>query len=362
VVHSFAAGGLENGLVNIINGSPQDLCHELCLLTKSDDFLQRLNREVAVHSLNKRPGHDWVVLSKILEIIWRRRIDLVHTRNWAAFDGVVAALPLVRVGVIHSEHGRDLQDPDGLNKRRNLLRRLMQFRVSRFVAVSADLLGWLSEVVRIAPGKLQLIPNGVDTLRFCPTRRPQLRAQLEITPDDFVVGSVGRLDPVKNHEGLIRSVHLLQQRGLRARLVIVGDGPNRQRLEGLVGSLSWISAPVLLGNQMEVETLYGMFDVYVLNSFAEGMSNTLLEAMASGLPTVCTRAGGNSELIQDERTGKLIPIGDDEALSAKLAEYQASAELRHEHGSLARKFVEEHHSLNRMVGQYVDLYQSVLRA
>ena len=356
ILHAFKAGGLENGLVHIINGSPVHLQHELCVMTEIGDFRHRLQRPVVFHELGKRPGNDPSVALRIRKIISESRPQIVHTRNWAAFDGVLAALFTPGVRVIHGEHGRDLSDPEGLNRRRNVFRRLMQFRVDKFVAVSADLLRWLRDVIHIKPAKLQLITNGVDTNRFCPGRKPGLREKLGLTTDDFIVGSIGRLDPVKNHEGLIRAIHQLEQRGRRLRLMIIGDGPNKQNLELLVKARQWNDQPFLMPAQLAVEDFYGLFDIFVLNSFAEGMSNTILEAMACGLPTICTNIGGNSELIENDRSGKLVPVEDESLLATKISEYQDSAELRQTHGGYARKQVVEHHSLDRMISKYVQLY------
>src|SRR5262249_8098339 len=156
------------------------------------------------------------------------------------------------------------------------------FRASKFVAVSRDLYGWLGQTVQIPKRKLAFIPNGVDTQRFSPGRDAKLRAELGIGQDELVIGTIGRLDPVKNHEGLIRAVQLLQRMGCPARLVIVGDGPLRGKVEECRRNAAGLRPePLILGYRSDVERLYRVFDTFVLNSFAEGMSNTLLEAMAS---------------------------------------------------------------------------------
>ena len=361
VLHAFSAGGLENGIVNLINRSPEKLQHELCLLSRGGDFLNRLKRPVVYYELHKQPGNDLGIVLRIREILLKSKADIVHTRNWAAFDGVLASCLAPRVALLHGEHGRDITDPEGLNKRRNLLRRLFRFRIQKFVVVSENLRRWLTEVVRVPKEKLVFIPNGVDTERFQPSCGSGLRQELGIGRDEFVVGSIGRLDPVKNHLGLLRAVEILSRQGIRVRLVIVGDGPEQPRLEEFLRSKSIKPAPILLGYRSDVPELYRLFDLFVLNSIAEGMSNTLLEAMASALPIICTAVGGNVELVADGERGRWVPAANDEALAGRISEYLKSVELRRAHGDESRKFVESRFSLRQMVERYFELYQATVR-
>jgi sugar transferase (PEP-CTERM/EpsH1 system associated) len=358
VLHAFSAGGLENGIVNIINSSPEHLVHELCLLTQSGEFIDRLTRPVVVHEMNKKSGNGLRIIFQLRDLFRKRDFDIIHTRNWAAFDGVMAACLAPKPVLIHGEHGRDISDPEGRVYRRNLARRLLSFRASKFVAVSKDLHKWLKQTVGIPKSKLTFIPNGVDTDRFSPGRDISIRHELGIGEDEFVVGTIGRLDPVKNHQGLIHAVRLLQESGRRVRLVIVGDGPLRRDVQQFGQMLN--PGALMLGYRRDVERLYRIFDIFVLNSFAEGMSNTLLEAMASAVPTVCTRVGGNTELIADGERGILVSPGDDEKLANALLRFISSPSERRDYAAKARRFAEESFSLRSMSEQYTGLYQSVV--
>jgi glycosyltransferase involved in cell wall biosynthesis len=231
--------------------------------------------------------------------------------------------------------------------------------MERCVAVSKSLHSWLRTTVGIPDKKLVLIPNGVDTDRFSPRMNRDLRKELKIEDEEFVVGAVGRLDPIKNHEGLIDAVTAINSGSGKVRLVIVGDGPARSKLETILGRSSCVPRPLLTGFRSDVENVYAAFDVVALNSFAEGMSNTLLEAMASGLPVVCTSVGGNVELVEDGHRGRLIPAGDSRALADAFNAYMRSPQMRASHATNARRFVVEHFSLRSMVDRYVDLYESV---
>jgi sugar transferase (PEP-CTERM/EpsH1 system associated) len=359
VLHSFSPGGLENGVVNIINRSPRHFEHELCVLSKGREFLQRFTRPVVCHELNKSPGNSLGIILRLRDLFRKRKPDIVHTRNWAAFDAVLAACLVLKPALVHGEHGRDISDPEGLVFRRNLTRRLSAIRAQKYVAVSKDLYGWLNRTVRVPERKLALIPNGVDTERFCKGDDPELRAELGIERDEFVVGTVGRLDPIKNHEGLIDAIALLKSKGQRVRLVIVGEGPNRPRVERGLRAASLDPRPLLLGYRADVERLYHVFDVFVLNSFAEGMSNTLLEAMSSSLPIICTAVGGNVDLVADRQRGMLVRPGDDAALAEALNDYINLPTVRATHAHNARQFIVENYALGRMIDSYVALYESV---
>ena len=362
VIHSLSVGGMENGLVNIINGSPEEYEHEICCLTKADDFLSRLNRPIRHYELHKKEGNDLGLLLRLNRIFKKSRIDIVHTRNWGAFDGILAACLTPGVTVVHGEHGRDVTDPKGLNWRRNRMRRWLGFRVKKFVTVSEDLQRWLHEVVEIPPEKILLIPNGVNTKRFGTSRNLALRQEFGIGTDEFLVGCIGRLDPVKNHAGLLRAVERLSLEGLPVRLLIVGDGPERIRLEQQIMNLSAEPRPILSGSRSDIERVYGIFDLFVLNSLAEGMSNTLLEAMASGVPIVCTAVGGNVELVSDGVSGKLVPVADDLALVQAIRLLVTNRDLGYSFGNEAKKFVCQNHSLPAMVQKYLQLYDSLLVA
>jgi sugar transferase (PEP-CTERM/EpsH1 system associated) len=357
VLHTFMPGGLENGIVNIINRSPDHLKHELCFMHRGGEFLQRLTRPVPYHELHKQPGNDLGLILRLRKLFERRRFDIIHTRNWAGFDGVLAATLMLKPVVIHGEHGRDIADPEGKNRRRNLARRLMAFRARKFVAVSSDLYRWLKLTVRIPEDKLVFIPNGVDTDRFKPGLDLPLRRSWGIADDEFVVGSIGRLDPIKNYQGLIAAVRSLNTQGYKIRLVIAGDGPERTKIEHLLRS-PMVPAPLLLGSRTDVERVYAAFDLFVLNSFGEGMSNTLLEAMACGLPIVCTAVGGNTELVADRQRGIFIGPGDDLALAEAIRAYIKSPEMRSAYGQDARSFIVQHFSLEQMIHRYVALYES----
>jgi sugar transferase (PEP-CTERM/EpsH1 system associated) len=284
----------------------------------------------------------------------------VHSRNWAAFDAVVAAR-IARVPfVVHGEHGREMADPTGRNRRRNWARRRLAPLIDRFVTVSDDLRQWLVASVGVPGQKVVMIHNGVDVGRFGRRDRAEARLHTGLPVEGEIVGTVGRLDPVKDQVALIRAFAALAAGHPQALLVIVGDGPCRSELERVTTELGLQSRVRLLGMSADVPAVMEALDLFVLPSIAEGMSNTILEAMASGLPVVATRVGGNPEMVEDGVTGALVPVRDAAALRQALGAYFEDESLRESHGKAGRQRASALFSLDRMGSAYFGLYGELL--
>jgi sugar transferase (PEP-CTERM/EpsH1 system associated) len=354
VVHRLDVGGLENGLVNLVNRLPADRYrHAIVSLTDVTDFTDRIEREdVAVVSLAKRSGHDLGLHLRLYRTFRRLRPSIVHTRNLATVEAVLAAAAAGVPCRVHGEHGRDMQDPEGCRRRYRVLRRSLSPLIHRFIALSRDLERYLLATVGISSTKVLRITNGVDLDRF----RPAVRK-----PDGLVtIGSVTRMQEVKDPLTLARAFILLARRGVDARLVLVGDGPLLDPARRMFEGASVSSRVTLAGSRSDVPEMLRSFDVFCLSSLVEGISNTILEAMATGLPVVATGVGGNAELVENGVTGALVPPRDPEALASVLARYVEEERLRREHGLAGRARVEREFGLDRMVGRYLGVYDELL--
>ncbi|MCU0806046.1 MAG: TIGR03088 family PEP-CTERM/XrtA system glycosyltransferase [Burkholderiales bacterium] len=365
VVHRFAVGGLENGLVNLINRLPEGAWrHGVVALTEIDPtFAQRVRRpDVEFVGLAKGPGHAFKLYPRLASLFRAKRPAIVHTRNLAALEVAVPAWVTGVPGRIHGEHGRNVEDLDGSSRRYQLVRRAYSPFVTQYVALSRDLESYLTRRVGIRAERVAQIYNGVDTDRF--KARAEKRIPLEGSPFNdpalWIVGTVGRLEAVKDQTNLARAfVHAVRHfpaARQRLRLVIVGDGalrPDVERIldEGKVRDLAWLP-----GERADVPELMRGMDCFVLPSLAEGISNTILEAMASGLPVIATRVGGNAELMEPDLTGRLVPALDSAVLAREVLGYFAEPALARRHGRAGRNLVERKFSLDRMVEQYHELY------
>jgi len=371
VVYRFAVGGLENGIVNLVNRMPcRSWRHAIIAMTEApENYRTRITRDdVAIVALNKPPGHGVRVYPQLYGLFRRWRPAIVHTRNLAALEAVVPAWA-ARVPVrIHGEHGRDMNDIDGTRRRYRLVRRIYRPFVHRYVALSRDLERYLIEGVGVAPDKVRHIYNGVDAARFRPVSGG--RAPIEGAPFSdprwFVVGTVGRMESVKDQANLarafVRAAGYTTESASRLRLVLVGDGPQRGEVEGLIRSAGLADRVWFAGERADVPALMQGLDCFVLPSMAEGISNTLLEAMASGLPVIATRVGANADLMEEGATGCLVPRADSVALADQMLRYAADPALARRHGRAGRQVVERRFSIDRMIADYEDLYRHALTA
>ena len=364
VVHGFSIGGLENGLVNLVNRMPAGRWrHAILALTRvSARFAERVQRpDVAFIELDKRPGHLVRDYPRLYRLFRELKPAIVHTRNLAALEAVVPAWAAGVPVRIHGEHGWNSDDPQGLRRRYQYVRRLYRPFVSRYVALSRHLEDYLERRVGVPAGRLSQMYNGVDTERFAPA---EARRPIEGCPfsaeKDFVVGWVGRMDPIKDLPTLVRAFK--RANAPRMRLVLVGDGATRPALEALVRERGLEDRVWLAGERADIAQVMQGFDCFALSSRGEGISNTILEAMASRLPIVATRVGGNGELIESGMTGTLVPAGDPEAFAEALLRYCTDAAFARRHAKAARRAAERRFSLSRMVADYCSLYESALAA
>ncbi|AWL05272.1 TIGR03088 family PEP-CTERM/XrtA system glycosyltransferase [Massilia oculi] len=363
LVYSLDVGGLETLLVDCINRlPPEKYRHAVVCLTRYTEFAQRITQPgVELYALNKPPGNGVKVHRDFWQLMRRLRPAILHTYNLAAmefcFTAAVAGVP-VR---IHAEHGRDAADPQGLNRKHNFLRRRLAPFIDRYIPVSDDLQRWLADVVGIPAAKNHLIKNGVDTERFKP--RADAGGAAPWGPDDIVIGAVARVQDVKNHRGLVAAFALLRERlpALRARLklTIVGDGPLLGAIREQVAEARLQDAVWLPGARADVAELLHGFDVFALPSLAEGTPVSLLEAMACGLPSVCSNVGGIPEVVTDGVQGLLVPV-DVDALAEALARYAQDPAMRARHGAAARERIEDKYSMAAMLRAYMALYDGLV--
>lgn len=364
VVYHLGVGGLENGLVNLINRLPASrFRHLIVSLTDYTDFAQRIERnDVEIVALHKPPGHDWRMFLRLYRLFRERRPDIVHSRNLAALEAQFPAW-LARVPYrIHGEHGRDVSDMDGTSRKYIVQRRLLRPFVNHYIALSRDLERYLVKKIKVSPRTITRIINGVDVERFYPATDPGRKALPEgfAGKDDLVIGTVGRLEPIKDQRTLVRAFISLAEcypeLAGSSRLVIVGDGSTRQELQQLISENGLDDQVWFAGARDDVPQLMRDMDIFVLPSLAEGISNTIMEAMASGLPVVATDVGGNTELVIENETGHLVPRDVPKKMAEVLLNYIRQPELAEQQGRAARLRAEKAFSLAAMVESYQRVY------
>lgn len=370
VIHRLDVGGLENGLVNIINHMPEGRYRHaiICMTDYNPAFRARITQSnVECYALHKREGKDPGIYFRLWRLFKHLRPIIVHTRNLSALE---AQLPAALAGVhcrIQGEHGRDVHDIDGRNRKYNLLRRVFRPLVDRYIPLSRDLEQWLRNSVSVTDNKIVTICNGVDSELFHPALAGREALPLEgfAGADSIVIGTVGRMQTVKDQLTLVHAFVLLLKRlpefRHRLRLVLIGDGPLRAQAQLMLQQANALELCWLPGSRDDTPALFRSMDIFVLPSLAEGISNTILEAMASGLPVVATHVGGNPELIVEGQTGTLVPPANPDVMADALQRYITDAALRGQHGIQGRQRIEQEFNLDTMVQRYMSVYDDVIK-
>jgi sugar transferase (PEP-CTERM/EpsH1 system associated) len=359
LLRALRVGGLENVVVNLVNGLAREgvQCHLGCLIEPGEWMGRVSPAGVWVGSL-EQVGKLRAIAS-LCRYVRRESIGLLHSHNSQAHIIGTAASLLTGVPLVHTKHGQNWpDDPVWVWKSRQISR-----FTRRIVAVSADIARIVTDIEKVPARKVTVIVNGIDTEAFGARSAEHgagSREKLGIDADAFVVGSVGRLAWEKNYELLARAFAALAREAPESLLVLVGDGPYEQRIRDAAAAVGLEKRCILAGKRDNVAEWLSAFDVFCLSSLTEGTSITLLEAGASGLPAVVTAVGGNAEIVQDGVTGRVVPTGDADALAAALIGLHGDPARRQAMGAAAGRRIQARYSVERMVGDYLSVYATVV--
>ncbi|WP_058554034.1 glycosyltransferase [Thiohalocapsa sp. ML1] len=359
VVHGLPRGGLENGVVNLLNGlPPAQFRQSVACLDSRGEMADRVRPEVPVHVLN-RGRHDLALPLRLARLIRATRPQVVHCRNWNTWADTVLAQRLSgrRSTLVWSFHG--FADGHWFPWRRRVASRGLALATDRLFAVCRDAAERFAGLAGIPQSRFEVLYNGVDCRRFAPSgQRAALRRTLGFADDELVILTVASLTPVKGHAALLEAAaRVLTGTRLRLRFLWLGEGGERGRLEARVRELgigAWVDMP---GGSDRVPQYLAAADLFALPSELEGMSNAILEAMASGLPVVAHAVGGNPELVDHGRSGLLVPAGDSAVLARAIERLVHNHAERRAMGADARLRAEQIFSLEAMLKRYADFYQ-----
>jgi sugar transferase (PEP-CTERM/EpsH1 system associated) len=354
LVRSLQVGGLERVVLDLARHADAQT-FDPCVLCLQDGGPLRERFEalgVAVHSLDLRELRKGPTLLRLVRWLRQAQPQVLHTHNPTPhLFGALAAWPAGVPVLVHTKHGRNYPE----SRRAVAWNRLASWFSDRVVPVSADSAEVARQIERVPPRKVQVILNGIDLADFPAPAGPRPK------PGKRVVHVARLIDVTKDQTTLLRAARLVADREPDFRLTIVGDGPDRAPLTALAADLGLQGHVHFLGYRSDVAALLGSADLFVLSSLSEGISLTLLEAMAAGLPVVATAIGGNREVVVPGQTGLLVPARSPAALAEALLALLRGPEQARRMGIAGRRRVEEQFSLGRMVAQYEDLYLSLLR-
>jgi sugar transferase (PEP-CTERM/EpsH1 system associated) len=364
VIDRLDMGGTEYVILKVMAGlGSGEFDHRVCAARGYNEnlpHLQKMQDKISVAGRNESKFQ--LLLFSLARIMREFRPHIVHSRNWGAIEAISAARLAGVPVIIHSEHGYIPDMLAGLPARQRVVRRGAYAMADAVFCVTEELRNYHARQAWLAPERIAVLHNGVDTGRYSP--QPELRRaareRLRIPPGSLVLGTVGRLVPIKDHATLFRAAERLAAHKIDVRVLVAGAGPEQERLESLAKGLPALAGRVsFLGATENVPEILNALDVFVLPSLMEGMSNTILEAMSCGLPVAATRVGGNPELVQEGRTGVLFAPCDVAQLAAQIELLAANEELRRDFGAAGRRRVLEDFSLDKMLAAYRHLYRDL---
>jgi len=357
---SLETGGMERFVYEHCLEIDKDMFNvSVCCIDRLGGFYESLvDNGIRVDLLQKNQNHfDWFFPWKLKKYLKENKIHILHIHTGAFFHGSVAGFLAKTPGIIYTEHGRHLVEPKAIY----VLDKISSMFTDKIVTVSPDLEKHLIEKIKLPAKKIITIINGVNTKSFMPRVKSEtLLVELGVDSDCKIIGTVGRMAPVKNQASLISAFDKIQQKIPKSKLIIVGEGPCETDLKNLANELGIAGSVVFAGNRNDIPKILNLFDVFVLPSLSEGTSFSLLEAMASGVPPVVTNVGGNPNIVYNNHHGYVVAPNDIEDLSDKIIKILVNEDIRYGFINNAIEHVMLNFSHEVNVEKYKHMYLSLL--
>lgn len=353
VLLSLEIGGMEQVAADLIKhlDSEQFIPVVACLESLGPIADELIRQGIEVVKVDKMiPILSFFYPGKLIKLIKKYRIDIVHVHSGCWHKAALAAKLCGLCNIIYTEHGRIFPDSRVVM----LLDRFYSPLTKTVVVVSENLAEYMCIEVGIPAKKIKIIINGIDVERFQVARNPV------VASENIRIGIIARLAPVKDISTLVRAMVIIHQRKPDMQLTIVGDGPERESLESLVKTFSLTSVVTFLGFRRDIPTILKDIDIFTLSSLSEGTSITLLEAMAAGKPVVVTNVGGNPAVVEEGVNGFLVPSGNSDALAHALLQLAENISLMRDISSANIHTVTQHYSIQVMARHYESLYRESL--
>jgi sugar transferase (PEP-CTERM/EpsH1 system associated) len=356
LIPSMNIGGREKVVIDLVEHTDKsEFKVEIACLGSEGTFYDRFKKlNVKLHFFRKEPGFDFLLFENLRRFLRKKKYEIVHCHNpgtliYGALSAKLANIPKI----VNTEHGYGTE----ISKRKILLETVLRNKIYATAAVSNDLKRKLVAHFLANPGKITVIHNGISSENDQQTTdKTAVKKSLGINPDDFVVGTVGRLEPVKDQKTLVEAFNILRQKISRTKLLIVGDGKERQNLQKTTDNLNLGNSIIFAGECNNVERLLQGMDAFVLPSLDEGISMTLLEAMREGVPVIASSVGGNVEVIEENRSGFLVPPGKPDIIAEKLLHLMVNKAMAESMRNNAMQRLLQHFNMNKCAEKYRSLY------
>ncbi len=360
VVHltfDMRIGGTEQVIKTLIeNSDPEQFeMSVLCIESPLGPFADALMENgTEVTALSRRPGFDWRLIGRIRRHLRRHGTHILHCHQYTPWVYGTLAAAGTATRVIFTEHGRFY--PDSSSWKRRLVNPWLHRLTAATTAISQATRDALVRYENLPGADIRVIYNGIAPLEVNGKDVAKLREELGIGPDTLCLGTIARLDPIKNHVMMLEAFRQVLDAGIDARLLIVGDGEMRPTLEETIDRLTLGEHVIMPGYVREPKNHLAAMDIYLLSSLSEGTSMTLLEAMSLGKPCIVTDAGGNPEIVRHGENGLVTRNDDSEAFATAIVSIAKDPDENARMGETSRRIFDEKFSSRIMTGSFALLY------
>lgn len=360
VTFDMRIGGTEQVIKSLVETTDKDMINMsiLCLESPVGPFGKLLQESgFTVTPLSRKPGFDTSLIKKIRKHITENNIHIIHCHQYTPW--VYGSLAAIGTGikVIFTEHGRFY--PDSTTWKRRVINPLLMLGTQAVTSISKATRDALIEFEFIPSRRIRVIYNGIAGLKSS-NESIQIRAQIMDNKNTLLLGTVARLDPIKNHTMMLEAFKRVIDTGCSVKLIIVGDGEERGNIEARIEQLELSKHVILTGYITTPQAYIDAMDIFLLSSLSEGTSMTLLEAMSLSKPCVVTNAGGNPEIINNGDNGLVVENGNAEAFSSAIIKLCQNRSLRIDMGENGKKRFTLYFSTENMSNKFKDLYLSIL--
>lgn len=356
----MAIGGTEQVIRQLVENTDAEKysVSVLCLESDIGDIGQQLLKQgIDVTALSRQAGFDFSLLRAVRAYLYSKQIDIIHCHQYTPYVYGVLAAFLTRVKVIFTEHGRFY--PDFSSRKRKLINPLLALLTGKITSISEATKQALIEFEAFPAEKIQVIYNGIADLSLKQYDTKALKRDLNLVDNEMILGTIARLDPIKNHKMMLRAFKEINCQLPNTKMLIIGDGPLRQETQQLCIELDIREHVIFTGFIVEPQQYLKIMDVFLLPSFSEGTSMTLLEAMSFSKPCVVTDVGGNPEIVKHGQTGIVIANNDQAALQQACVSLLKNIDLQLQYGQAGRQRFLDDFSVENMTVQFEKIYQEL---
>jgi glycosyltransferase involved in cell wall biosynthesis len=357
LTYDMGIGGTEQVIRNLVDHTDLERFNPsvICLDNNVGPLGIKLREQgFEVTAFKRQPGLDFNLIKTIRQHIKNKQIDILHCHQYTPYSYGLLASWFTNIKVIFTEHGRFY--PDRFKWKRMLVNPIFSLKTASIISISKSTKEALVKYEFFPKNQIEVIYNGINDLKLPEFDETQLRESLGISADAPILGTISRLDPIKNQIMMLDAFKEIHKKLPQTKLLIVGDGPLRETLESHAKSLGLESDTIFTGFQIDPQKYLKLMDIFLLPSLSEGTSMTLLEAMSYHKPCVVTDAGGNPEIVSDGETGFVTPNRDMPAFVTGIFKLLNNKELKNRMGNSARERYENYFTVDKMTTLYQELY------